>query len=112
MSDLYIRIYKVVQSIPSGRVTNYGSIARYVGSPRGSRMVGWALKQSGSYGEFIPAHRVVNRLGRLTGKHRFSGSEMMKQLLESEGIEIIDDQIQNFDEVFWDPGKELDSEVI
>jgi methylated-DNA-protein-cysteine methyltransferase-like protein len=75
-------------------------------------MVGWALKHSSTCEEFVPAHRVVNRLGRLTGKHRFPGGETMKELLESEGIEVVDDQIQNFDQVFWDPGKELDLEVI
>lgn len=112
MSDIYSRIYKVVQQIPTGRVCNYGAIARFVGSPQGSRMVGWAMNKSHSCDEYIPAHRVVNRLGMLSGKHHFPGEDMMQQLLESEGITVIDDQIQDFERHFWDPMKELSEDFI
>nr|WP_320117599.1 MGMT family protein [uncultured Marinifilum sp.] len=108
MSDLYDRIFKVVQQIPLGRVTSYGAIAKFIGSPRGSRMVGWAMNKSHSSKEYIPAHRVVNRIGMLSGKHHFPGENLMQQLLENEGIIVINDQIQNFEKIFWDPMKELD----
>jgi len=100
-------VYQVVRAIPSGRVTSYGAIARYLGSPQSARMVGWALNKSFSGGEFIPAHRVVNRNGLLTGRHYFGGSDTMKQLLESEGILVEDDQIIDYPSVFWDPVKEM-----
>ncbi|MRT92465.1 MGMT family protein [Ancylomarina sp. 16SWW S1-10-2] len=112
MSDIYTRIFKVVQQIPAGRVCNYGSIARFVGSPRGSRLVGWAMNKSHTSEEYIPAHRVVNRIGMLSGKHHFPGENIMQQLLESEGVIVIDDQIQNFKEHFWDPIKELPEDFI
>ncbi len=107
MSDIYTRIFKVVQQIPPGRVCNYGTIARYVGSPRGSRLVGWAMNNSHTSDTYVPAHRVVNRIGMLSGKHHFPGENVMQQLLENEGIVVIDDQIQNFEKHFWDPIKEL-----
>jgi methylated-DNA-protein-cysteine methyltransferase-like protein len=112
MSDLYDRIYEVVRQIPAGRATSYGAIAKFVGSPRGSRMVGWAMNQSHSSGAYVPAHRVVNRLGMLSGKHHFPGENLMQQLLENEGIVVVDDQIQDFDKIFWDPMKELDWDSI
>ena len=112
MSDLYDRIYEVVRQIPSGRATSYGAIAKFVGSPRGSRMVGWAMNQSHSSSDYVPAHRVVNRLGMLSGKHHFPGENLMQELLENEGIVVIDDQIQDFDKIFWDPVKELDWDSI
>jgi len=112
MSDIYSRIFKVVQAIPAGRVCNYGAIARFVGSPQGSRMVGWAMNKSHSCEEYVPAHRVVNRLGMLSGKHHFPGEDLMQQLLENEGIVVINDQIQNFDRHFWDPMKELPEDFI
>jgi methylated-DNA-protein-cysteine methyltransferase-like protein len=112
MSDLYSRIYDVVRLIPAGRATSYGAIARFVGSPQGSRMVGWAMNQCHAHQEYTPAHRVVNRLGILSGKHHFPGENVMQELLESEGVVVIDDQIQNFDVVFWDPCKELDGNPI
>lgn len=112
MSDLYDRIYEVVRKIPTGRATSYGAIAKFVGSPRGSRMVGWAMNQSHSSPDYVPAHRVVNRLGMLSGKHHFPGENLMQELLESEGIVVIDDQIQDFDKIFWDPAKELDWDSI
>lgn len=100
-------VYKVVELIPYGRVTNYGAIARYLGSPQSSRMVGWALNSSHSQINFLPAHRVVNRNGLLTGKVHFGGSNIMQQLLESEGIKVEDDKVIDFQKLFWDPSKEL-----
>ncbi|MBN1157994.1 MAG: MGMT family protein [Bacteroidales bacterium] len=101
------RVYEVVRLIPRGRVTTYGAIARYVGAPQSSRMVGWAMNASHSQTDFIPAHRVVNRIGVLTGKNHFRHENLMQELLESEGIRIENDQVQAFDKVFWDPYKEL-----
>ena len=80
MSDIYTRIFKVVQQIPPGRVCNYGTIARYVGSPRGSRLVGWAMNNSHTSDTYVPAHRVVNRIGMLSGKYHFPGENVMQQL--------------------------------
>lgn len=100
-------VYQVVQLIPYGRVTNYGAIARYLGSPQSSRMVGWALNSSRSQVTQIPAHRVVNRHGLLTGKIHFGGISVMQQLLENEGIHVEDDRIVDFEKIFWDPSKEL-----
>jgi methylated-DNA-protein-cysteine methyltransferase-like protein len=99
--SFFDRVYQVVKLIPHGKVTSYGAIARYLGAARSARMVGYAM--NGSVGKDVPAHRVVNRKGLLTGKHHFDGTNLMQQLLESEGVEVIDNQIQNFDEVFWDP---------
>jgi methylated-DNA-protein-cysteine methyltransferase-like protein len=106
-SDFFARVYEVTKLIPFGRVTSYGAIARYLGSGRSARMVGWALNSSHFNPEFIPAHRVVNRKGLLTGKHHFGGPSMMEQLLVNEGLIIEDDKILNFEEKFWDPLKEL-----
>lgn len=101
------QVYEVAKRIPYGRVTSYGAIARYLGATGSARMVGWAMNASHADAE-VPAHRVVNRKGLLTGKHHFSGTNLMQQLLESEGIVVINNQIQLFDEVFWDPMKELE----
>jgi methylated-DNA-protein-cysteine methyltransferase-like protein len=101
------KVYEVTKLIPYGRITSYGAIARYIGSGQSARMVGWALNSSHTRPDFIPAHRVVNRNGLLTGKHHFGNSSTMQQLLENEGFKIEDDQIVNFSERFWDPGKEL-----
>ena len=101
------KVYKITKLIPYGRVTSYGAIARFIGSGQSARMVGWALNSSHTLPDFIPAHRVVNRKGLLSGKHHFGNSSTMQQLLENEGIIIEDDQIVNFSERFWDPGKEL-----
>lgn len=103
MKDIYSKIYEIVKQIPRGRVTSYGAIAEYVGARGAARMVGWAMNNSHHLKEPIPAHRVVNRNGLLTGKHHFPGENMMQELLESEGIVIIDDQILNFKDVFWSP---------
>ena len=105
--DFFTMVYDVTKLIPYGRVTSYGAIARYIGSGRSARMVGWALNVCHGGPEFIPAHRVVNRNGLLTGKHHFGNSTTMEQLLMNEGIIIEDDRIINFHEKFWDPLKEL-----
>lgn len=102
-TGFFSRVFAVVRKIPAGRVTTYGAIARAVGSPQAGRMVGWAVNQSFSSGAFIPAHRVVNRNGQLTGKHHFGGPDVMEELLESEGIPVIDDQVVDFDRLFWEP---------
>lgn len=101
------QVYQVARLIPFGRITSYGAIARYIGSPQAARMVGWAMNNSHNQSEFVPAHRVVNRKGILTGKHHFGGQNIMKDLLISEGFIIVDDKIENFDELFWDPYEEL-----
>jgi len=101
-------VYQVVRLIPPGRVTSYGAIARYIGSPQSARMVGWALNASGGIPDWVPAHRVVNRKGLLTGKRYFGFDDTMEKMLISEGIEIEDDQILNLEKHFWDPTKELE----
>jgi methylated-DNA-protein-cysteine methyltransferase-like protein len=103
------RVYDITRLVPFGRVTSYGAIARYLGSGQSARMVGWALNASHTVKEFVPAHRVVNRIGLLTGKLHFGNSSTMRQLLENEGIIIENDRILNFRERFWDPVKELES---
>ena len=103
--NFFDKCYEVARLIPYGRVTSYGAIAKYLGAARSARMVGYAMNGSG--GKDVPAHRVVNRKGLLTGKHHFDGTNLMQQLLENEGIVVIDNQIQHFDKVFWDPSKEL-----
>jgi methylated-DNA-protein-cysteine methyltransferase-like protein len=105
MNNFFDRIYDVVLSIPEGRVTTYGAIARFIGSPQSSRMVGWALNQSFTQKEKIPAHRVVNRQGILSGKHFFETPTAMQELLEQEGIVVQNDKIVDFDGVFWDPNR-------
>ena len=105
--NFFEKVYQVTSLIPAGRVSTYGAIARYLGSARSSRMVGWALNNCHSMGEFIPAHRVVNRTGVLTGKHHFGTPGAMKQLLENEKIEVEDDMVVKFDELFWDPCRDL-----
>jgi methylated-DNA-protein-cysteine methyltransferase-like protein len=105
--DFFQRVYDLVRLIPRGRLTSYGAIARCLGSPQSSRMVGWAMNQSHSQTTFVPAHRVVNRQGLLTGKHHFGSPDMMKELLENEGAVVENDRVINFQEMFWDPIKEL-----
>ena len=107
-NGFFERVYAVARLIPYGRVTSYGAIARYLGSGRSARMVGWALNNCHGSGEFVPAHRVVNRNGLLTGKMHFGNSSTMRQLLENEGIIVENDIIINFREKFWDPIKELE----
>lgn len=106
-SDFFSRVYELTKLIPYGRITSYGAIARYLGTGRSARMVGWALNSCHTSPEFIPAHRVVNQKGLLTGKLHFGNSTTMQQLLENEGITVEDDQVVDFDEKFWDPLKEL-----
>jgi len=103
--NFFEKVYEVARLIPYGRVTSYGSIAKYLGAAKSARMVGYAMNGSG--GKDVPAHRVVNKKGLLTGKFHFDGTNLMQQLLESEGIEVVENQIQDLDKVFWDPGKEL-----
>jgi methylated-DNA-protein-cysteine methyltransferase-like protein len=104
--NFFQKVYEVAAQIPYGRVTSYGAIAKYLGAARSARMVGWAMNGAGGM-EDVPAHRVVNKAGLLTGKHHFEGSTLMQQLLENEGVEIVDNQIINLEKHFWDPGKEL-----
>jgi methylated-DNA-protein-cysteine methyltransferase related protein len=105
--SFFEKVYDVVKLIPYGRVTSYGAIARYLGTAGSSRMVGWAMNASHSASENIPAHRVVNRNGVLTGKHHFGSPNMMQMLLENEGIKVVNDQIVDFNKFFWDPAREL-----
>jgi methylated-DNA-protein-cysteine methyltransferase related protein len=105
-NNFFDKVYEVTSHIPYGRVTSYGAIARYLGSGRSARMVGWALNVSHTMPDFIPAHRVVNRNGLLTGKHHFGNSSTMQQLLENEGMIIRNNRILNFSEKFWDPSIE------
>ena len=104
--NFFQKVYEIARQIPYGRVTSYGAIAKYLGAARSARMVGWAMNSSLALHD-VPAHRVVNRKGLLTGKHHFEGTNLMQQLLESEGIEVVDNQIVDFENHFWDPGKEL-----
>ena len=105
--SFFEKVYQVVKLIPKGRVTSYGAIAEHLGSKGSARMVGWAMNKSLSFPENLPAHRVVNRKGMLTGKIHFGGTNTMQQLLESEGLVIEDNQIIDFEIVFWEPAKEL-----
>lgn len=106
-ASFYESVYDVVRLIPMGRVTSYGAIAAYLGTKSSSRMVGYAMNEAHKTFPPVPAHRVVNRKGLLTGKHHFGSSDMMQQLLENEGIRVQDDQVVEFDKVFWDPGREI-----
>lgn len=111
MSDkkpsFFQKVYNIVVQIPEGRVSSYGSIAAYLGMRSGARMVGWAMNHSHIHDKYVPAHRVVNRNGQLTGKYHFDHPGLMKELLENEGLTVIHDQIQDFNKYFWDPSKEL-----
>ncbi len=108
-TSFFERVYGVVCQIPYGKVTTYGAIARYLGAARSSRIVGWAM--NASHGDMsIPAHRVVNRNGLLTGKHHFEGTQLMEQLLESEGIQVLEHQVADLKAHFWDPNLALKSE--
>jgi methylated-DNA-protein-cysteine methyltransferase-like protein len=100
--SFFERVYQVARQIPAGKVTSYGAIARAIGSAQSSRMVGYAMNASHNLPD-IPAHRVVNRNGLLTGKHHFEGTNLMQQLLENEGIQVVNNQIQDFEKHFWTP---------
>lgn len=105
--SFFDKVYEVVRQIPYGRITSYGAIAQYLGAARSARMVGWAM--NASHDKDVPAHRVVNRQGLLTGKHHFEGTNLMQQLLENEGVAVKDNKVVNFNRHFWDPAKELRS---
>ena len=105
--NFFEKVYQVARLIPYGKVTTYGSIANYLGAARSARMVGWAMNNSHNQIQEVPAHRVVNRKGLLTGKHHFGGTNLMQQLLENEGIVVVENQIQELEKVLWDPLKEL-----
>jgi methylated-DNA-protein-cysteine methyltransferase-like protein len=105
--NFFEKVYEVVRLIPEGRVTTYGAIARFIGSPQSARMVGWALNSTKQLPEWIPAHRVVNRNGLLTGKLHFQNNNTMREMLESEGIDTLNDKILNFNNILWDPNQEL-----
>ena len=105
--DFFADVMDVVRQVPRGRVTSYGAIAKYLGAVRSSRMVGFCLNGSHSVKPKVPAHRVVNRIGMLTGKHHFSTPTLMQELLEREGVEVKEDQVVAFDRLFWDPALEL-----
>ncbi len=105
--SFFENVYDVVRMIPAGRVTSYGAIAEYLGTRGSARMVGWAMNAAHTQVNDVPAHRVVNRNGFLTGRHHFGGPVIMKQLLESEGVSVENDRVVRFEELFWNPGKEL-----
>ncbi len=106
-NSFFERVYRITCLIPPGRVTTYGAIAMAAGSPQSARMVGWALNASHDQPGFIPAHRVVNRNGLLTGKHHFRHPDLMQELLENEDIMVENDRVVKFGKHFWDPNKEL-----
>lgn len=107
-SNFYESVYDVVRLVPKGRVTSYGAIAAYLGTKGSSRMVGYAMNGAHHVFPPVPAHRVVNRQGLLTGKFHFGAENMMQQLLENEGVKVEDDQVVEFRSLFWDPAKELE----
>jgi methylated-DNA-protein-cysteine methyltransferase related protein len=108
MNHLYSAIYDIVRLVPYGRVTSYGAIAKCLGVAGGARFVGWAMNASHQVLPSVPAHRVVNRNGMLTGKHHFPQTESMQQRLEEEGILVVDDKIVDFERLFWNPMTELE----
>lgn len=105
--SFFENVYEITRQVPYGRVTSYGAIARCLGTEGSSRMVGWALNQCHHQQPPVPAHRVVNRHGLLTGRHHFHPPELMQQLLENEGIRVENNQVVEFKSHFWDPGTEL-----
>lgn len=108
LDSFFEQVYAVARHIPKGRVTSYGAIAKYLGTARSSRMVGWAMNGAHSVRPEVPAHRVVNRIGLLTGKHHFETPTHMKKLLEKDGVKVKSDQVVHFKKLFWDPSIELD----
>jgi methylated-DNA-protein-cysteine methyltransferase-like protein len=105
--DFFADVMAVVRQVPKGRVTTYGVIARYLGAARSARLVGYCMNNAHAVRPGVPAHRVVNRLGLLTGKHHFATATRMQELLEQEGVAVIDDQVVEFTVRFWDPAVEL-----
>ncbi len=110
LDSFFEQVYAVARLIPKGRITSYGAIAKYLGTARSARMVGWAMNGAHTVRPLIPAHRVVNRIGLLTGKHHFQTPSHMQKLLEKEGIRVKKDQIVDFKKIFWDPAVELEIE--
>lgn len=108
--DFFNLVYEVVKQIPQGRVTSYGAIARFLGSARSARMVGWAMNAAHSKPE-VPAHRVVNRMGLLSGKHHFDTETRMEELLQLEGIKVKNDEVQDFKTKYWDPANYLNLDL-
>lgn len=106
-ADFFDQVYQVVRLIPAGRVSSYGAIASYLGTKGSSRMVGYAMNGAHTVLPPVPAHRVVNRNGLLTGKHHFGSPTAMQEALEKEGIRVKEDQVQDLKKVYWDPAIEL-----
>lgn len=106
-NDFFEQVYQVARLIPKGRVTSYGAIAAYLGAKSSSRVVGYAMNAAGNQKPKVPAHRVLNRNGQLTGKHHFETPFQMQELLEKEKIKVENDTVINFKELFWDPTIEL-----
>ena len=106
--NFFSRVYTIARQIPFGRVTSYGAIAKALGTARSARMVGWAMNGAGRVRPKVPAHRVVNRLGILSGKHHFTPAGNMEKLLKKEGIKVKNDTVVNFKKLFWDPAEELE----
>ena len=106
-SDFFDQVFQVVRLIPKGRVTSYGAIANYLGAKSSSRVVGYAMNAAHSQKEYVPAHRVLNRNGQLTGKHHFSTPYIMQELLEKEKIKVENDTVVDFKKFYWDPTLEL-----
>ncbi|WP_081210584.1 MGMT family protein [Salegentibacter sediminis] len=104
--NFFDKVYETVRQIPFGRVTSYGAIARAIGSPQSARMVGWAMNASHNL-ENVPAHRVVNRKGLLSGKHHFGDSNAMQNLLEAEGLSVSENKVVDFEKYFWDPSSHI-----
>ena len=105
--DFFDLVYEIARQIPKGRVTSYGAIAACIGTKSSARLVGWAMNGAGRVKPKVPAHRVVNRIGMLSGKHHFSPPGMMEKLLKKEGIKVKNDQVQDFNKYFWNPIDEL-----
>src|SRR4026209_1141893 len=106
--NFFALVYEVARQIPKGRVTSYGAIARCLGTKMSARMVGWAMNGAGNVRPKVPAHRVVNRNGMLSGKHHFDTPDRMENLMKKEGIKVKDDKVVDFEKLFWDPSKEID----
>ncbi|SHJ05498.1 methylated-DNA-protein-cysteine methyltransferase related protein [Hymenobacter daecheongensis DSM 21074] len=106
--NFFAEVHEVVRLVPAGRVTTYGAIAHYLGARHGARMVGWAMMAAHTADAYVPAHRVINRLGLLTGRHHFATPTAMQQALEAEGVQVVDDEVQDFKKRFWDPATELE----
>ncbi len=106
--DFFQHVFDVVRLVPHGRITSYGAVARYLGTAKSARMVGWAMNASHSATPPVPAHRVVNSAGLLTGKHHFGNPDMMQNLLEKEGVKVKNDSVVEFKKLFWNPSEELE----